>query len=183
MTTDPRYTPAANPAGLAETTRAKSPDPEGMLTVSHCPPFSVAACAVVSALFVVTVHAGGGRGDQLFHDIVDVSGAWTLVFAAVCATVMVPVFLMMRSAGFAMDRRWVHMTLGACLACTSLFAFAMVFREHEDPKTVTESIDWLINRPQMLWGVAIGTLPYLVSGLVFGYSWAAELRNEREARA
>jgi hypothetical protein len=135
---------------------------------------SVVACALFAASFAAFAQATTGRWSHLVHNVVDLTAAWTLAFAAVAATIVVPAFLILTRAGVGLFRPPRAMMLGAALGATAVVAFSMAFREGDDPKTIVDLIRQLIARPQIAWWLAVASLPFAVAGAVLGYSWSVQ---------
>jgi hypothetical protein len=140
--------------------------------------YSVLACIGVVAVFASIMQALTGRWEHAWHNVTDVTAAVSLVFAIVAAFVCVPSFLLLgRVRSVATDRRLMA-ALGTLLAPAVFIAFRIAFSESEDPRTTWGWIQHWVQHPTEL---AVGSLPFLIPGAIFGFTWS--IRHQRPAGA
>lgn len=134
---------------------------------------STVTCVTALAVWVASMQVMSGRTEHLMHNMIDMSLAFGAVFAIVSAVLYVPAFIVF--GGLIRGRRLAAIALGAVLAPAAYLAIAMTFRESEDPATTGS---WLSYWAGHLEEIAIGLLPFVTSGAVFGLLWTMELREQ-----
>jgi hypothetical protein len=140
--------------------------------------YSVLTCIGVIAAFAVTMQAMTGRWEHAWHNITDVTSAFSVVFACAAALVFVPVFLVLRRVPRVATDRRLMACLGALAAPTAFMAFRITFAESEDPHSTWEWIQHWGHHPV---GLAVGSLPFLIPGAIFGLTCST--RSRRSSRA
>ena len=131
---------------------------------------SVLTCIGALALWVMAAQTLSGRPEHLLHNMIDVSIAFGAVFAVVAAVLHVPVFAALGRLVQGPGRRFVAFAVGMGLTPAAYIAVAMTLRESEDPGTVTGWLSYWAGHPGEL---AIGLLPFMLAGAVFGLLWPA----------
>lgn len=135
---------------------------------------SVLTCVAALAVWIAAAHIISGRTQYLLHNMIDVSIAFGSVFAIVAAVLYVPAFGLLTAILKRPLGRMTAVAVGALLAPAAYLAVAMTFRESEDPQTISA---WLAYAARNLPGLAIGVLPFVTGGAVFGLLWSAEPRR------
>jgi hypothetical protein len=149
-----------------------------MITIIRAWVYSVLTCIGVVAAFALLMQALTGRWQHAWHNVTDVTAAFSVVFACVGALVFVPAFVVLRRLPrIASDRRLMA-CLGALTAPTAFIAFRLTFVESADPHTTWGWIQHWGRHPSEL---AAGSLPFLIPGAIFGLS--ASTRTRRSSRA
>jgi hypothetical protein len=140
--------------------------------------YSILTCIGVVAVFASIMQGLTGRWEHAWHNVTDVTAAFSVVFALVAAVVCVPSFLLLgRLPRVATDRRLMA-SLGALAAPTAFMAFRIAFAESEDPQTI---LGWLEHWTHYPTELAVGSFPFLLPGAIFGLTWAT--RNQRSTSA
>ena len=130
---------------------------------------SVIACVVLLLLWVAGQQVLHGRLGHLMHNMLDVSVAFSAVFAVVAVAVYIPVFGVLSALLRERFGRIAAAIVGACLAPTSYLAIVWRSHEAEDPQTLSAWLaDWTRHLPE----VAAGILPFAIAGIVFGLLWS-----------
>ena len=107
-----------------------------MATIIRAWVYAVFTCIGVIAVFASIMQALTGRWEHAWHNVTDVTAAFSVVFAFVAAFVCVPSFLLLgRVCRVATDRRLMA-SFGALLAPAVFIAFRIAFSESEDPQTI-----------------------------------------------
>ena len=138
---------------------------------------SVATCIGVTAAWMTASSVAKGRLDHIWHNTIDFSLALGSAYALTAALVFFPAFAILAIVSPRMMRPIAATAVGAVLGPLALVAFVLIFRESEGPQTVSE---WLRYWAAHLTDTAIGSLPFVIAGAMFGWSWA---RRENAAAA
>jgi hypothetical protein len=149
-----------------------------MATIIRAWVYSVFTCIGVITVFASIMQALTGRWEHAWHNVTDVTAAFSVVFACVAAFVCVPSFLLIgRVPRVATDRRLMA-SFGALVAPMAFIAFRIAFAESEDPQTIWGWIQHWAQHPTEL---AVGSFPFLIPGAIFGFTWST--RNQRSTNA
>ena len=129
---------------------------------------SVLCCAVTMVVAVNLMDAIAGRWPPSWHNVLDVTAAVTVVFAAVAALGFVPAFLVLeRVPRLARDRELMAIA-GALLAPTVVIAFRVTFAESGDPATTWDWLRHFARNP----GELTSSVALAIPALTFGLVWA-----------
>lgn len=149
-----------------------------MATIVRAWVYSVFTCIGVITVFASLMQALTGRWEHAWHNVTDVTAAFSVVFAFVAALVSVPLFMLIgRVPRVATDRRLMA-SFGALVAPIAFMAFRIAFAESEDPRTIWAWIEHWAQHPTEL---AVGSLPFLIPGAIFGFTWSARIQSSTRA--
>lgn len=129
---------------------------------------SVLACALLLAALIIVQGAWWGRLAQAPANAVDIALAFGAVFAAVAATLHLPVFLILSITAASRLTRGVAALIGAALAPVVYLGVAMAFRESEGPQTALAWTRYWAQNPAAFLG---GVVPFAIAGAIFGLAW------------
>ena len=129
---------------------------------------SVLCCTGMMVVAVNLMDAVAGRWPPSWHDVLDVTAAVTVVFAAVAALGFIPAFLLLgRVPRLARDRRLMALA-GALLAPAVVIAFRVTFAESGDPTTTWGWVGHFARNP----GELGSSVALAIPALTFGLAWA-----------
>ena len=129
---------------------------------------SVLACALLLGASGILEAGISGRWDHASRNAIDRALAFGLIFAAVAATLHVPVFSILTGVAPQRVTRTRAVLAGAALAPPVSLVLAMAFGGSGGPQTSLEWVRyWLGNPAAFLAAVA----PFAIAGGVFGLAW------------
>jgi hypothetical protein len=107
-----------------------------MATIIRAWVYSVFTCVGVITVFASIVQALTGRWEHAWHNVTDVTAAFSVVFALLAAFVCVPSFLLIGRVPRVATERRLMASCGALVAPMAFMAFRVAFAESGDPQTI-----------------------------------------------
>jgi hypothetical protein len=130
---------------------------------------SILTCMGVTAVWMAASSVATGRSGPVWHNVVDLSLAFGSAYALTATLVFLPAFAVLTMVSARLLTPIAAAAVGAALGPLALVAFVLLFPESESPQAVSEWLRYWTTHPA---DTAIGSLPFVIAGAVFGWSWA-----------